>query len=101
MTPILTYNSFGTPTSLGTPQNLRAQVVGEHRTVFGKDGKEAVSNVHAILARPYNVNMDAIYQLPSSFAPRTPPVINIISEPDENGEHHQTIYFGKGTVSAQ
>lgn len=90
------------------PENIPGRVVGKVMTVTGKDGLEHVSMVQFTAGGAFNLTSFDRYTLPVRFssdplkdpsntaaalnARRPEPLAAIISG-DENGPHHETIFF--------
>ena len=79
--------------SLGTLIYRSARVSGQITLVRDVTGQEKVSRVMAIFAGDFGLTVDHYYTLPLRFIPANPPAIAVHSHTDENGAHHQTVYF--------
>lgn len=87
----------------GTQTNVSARVFGRLQDVLGDDGKEHTSRVQATLAGAFGVTVRHRFTLPARFstnpantsdlAARQPKAISVKHESDENGAHHEVVYF--------
>jgi hypothetical protein len=85
------------------PVTLSAQISGRMLSVVGSDGQEHVSRVQATVPGPYGLTAKNRYTLPLEYSlepwnpdnlgARQPEAIAVAREPDENGPHHETVYF--------
>lgn len=91
VTPVGTFDGFGAETP-GTAKTYRAWVAGRIQQVRMADGKIIRSTVQAIVAGT-GIKVTDVITLPSRFTPRQPPIIAVDKATDENGAHHDTIYF--------
>jgi uncharacterized protein YfcZ (UPF0381/DUF406 family) len=85
----------GTFVPSGPAVGRRARVSGRIRRVTSVlDGQERVSSVECIFAGAFDLTADLHkYLLPAEFVPREPLPIAVEKTPDENGPHHETVYF--------
>jgi len=101
--PFVSVDEEGNAT-YGTPVlNVPARVIGRTRTAAGPDAQEHVSNVQAMLPGEYGFTANDRYTLPVRFSlnpndpsdlyARQPRAIAVDRSTDEDGAHHQTIYF--------
>ena len=99
--PYLTEDRFGKPT-YGSSFECRAKVSGRTKTAIDTDGNERISNCQAVLAGAFGVTPQDRYTLPERFSlnpqennieDRQPRAIAVDQETDENGPHHETVYF--------
>jgi hypothetical protein len=100
--PFLSVDSHGVVT-YGPPTTYPARVIGRSRMALDADGREHVSNVQAMFPGEFGLSAQDRYTLPVRFssAPRDPdnlygrqPVaLAVDRSTDENGPHHQTVYF--------
>jgi hypothetical protein len=98
----LSASGFGDVT-YGSIETVPARIIGRSQTVVGGDGQEYVCSVQAMLPGPYNFSTDDEFTLPEEFSvdlanktdpqTRRPKPIAIDKESDENGLHHETVYF--------
>jgi hypothetical protein len=78
------------------PANFQCRLVGGHVQVRGTDGKEKVSTVQCTTAGAFGfTTQDRFTLVPSAgtFTPSSPECINVRTVPDENGPHHQKLFF--------
>ena len=76
----------------GTATSLKARVSGKIRQVM-VNGQMTTSSVRATFPGVYGLTTQHTYLLPSYFTPRSPKPIAVGKAPDENGPHHETVYF--------
>lgn len=79
--------------SYGSPVNRRAQVTQRVQIVKDPSGQERVSRVMAILAGAFNTSPQDEFTLPARFDPNKPKAIAVAHRTDENGPHHEVVYF--------
>jgi hypothetical protein len=100
--PYLSEDRFG-KASYGAAFDCPARVIGRTRMTMDTDGQERSSNVQAVLAGSFGVTPQDRYTLPERFSinpldtsditHRQPTAIAVDKETDENGPHHETVYF--------
>ena len=99
--PYLGENRFG-KANYGPAFECRAKVTGRTKTAIDSDGNERVTNCQVILAGAFGVTVQDRFTLPVRFSlnpqaanieDRQPRAIAVDQESDENGPHHETIYF--------
>ena len=91
-TPTTSVDGRGTMTP-GTPVNIQASVVGKVRNVAMPDGQLQISSVQAHLAGVFGVTVQGKFTLPVRFVPRSPKPLAVDHATDENGAHHEVVYF--------
>lgn len=79
--------------SYGTPVNRAAHVSQRVQIVKDPSGQERVSRVMAILAGAFGSTPQDRYTLPARFNPNKPKAIAVSHHTDENGPHHEVVYF--------
>lgn len=62
----------------------------EYRTLGGQN---VSSTVQAITAGAFGLKVNDLFTLPERFSPRSPPAVDVLQTPDENGPHHETVMF--------
>ena len=100
--PYVSANAYGDKT-YGPSFDVTCRITGRMKMVRGMDGQEHVTNIQVIVAGDYfitpedRVTLPVEYsthpQDPTDLAARRPPVLAVDTEHDENGPHHQTLYF--------
>lgn len=75
------------------PVNLTCRVSGKIRRVRGLDGVERVSTVMMVVPSTPGIKTGDLITLPTRFDPRQPSIIAVAKQTDENGAHHETVYF--------
>jgi hypothetical protein len=90
--PYLTSDGMG-KRSYGAAVTWRARVKGQQKLVRDFAGVEKLSTVNVVFAGVPGVKAKDRYTLPVQFVPRQPKAISIDHSPDENGEHHERVYF--------
>lgn len=77
----------------GTAVSIPAYVSGKETIVRDATGQQRTSSVHAVLAGTFGATPDHKFTLPDRFNPREPAVIAVMRSSDEDGAHHETVYF--------
>jgi hypothetical protein len=103
--PYLSQDRFGNAT-FDVAFEVPARVIGRTRVAIDTDGNERVSNVQAVLGGNFGATAQDRYTLPERFSvnpqaatdaekliARQPRAIAVDKETDENGPHHETVYF--------
>ena len=85
-------DAFGAST-YGASVVRAARVAGRSRLVRDAGGNERVSTVTAWLAGAFGVTVKDRVTLPVRFSPQKPPLIVVEQQSDENGAHHETLFF--------
>ncbi len=78
------------------PANFQCRIKGGHVPVLDTDGRQQVSTVQVITAGAFGFeSKDRFTLLPLGGVqtPASPPLINIKTIPDENGPHHEKLFF--------
>lgn len=73
--------------------NPRARIVGKKMNIEGPNGQVIKSSMHVILAGVFDVTVLTEITLPARFLPRIPKIVAVRYSTDENGPHHETVYF--------
>lgn len=89
----LGHDYMGAPTGYDTAQDIQARCSQRETEVRGADGKLAVSHLTVQLAGVFGVTTKGRWTLPSRFRLTHPRAINVYHGTDENGAHHETVYF--------
>lgn len=92
---LVTEDGFGAKT-YGAPEDLPCRLKGQHQIVRGTDGEEHLSTVEALMAGVFELDTEDKFTLvPSagSFKPASPAAIQVKVVPDENGPHHEKVFF--------
>ena len=71
----------------------KARVRGQHKLVRNSDGVDQMSSVNVVFAGAPNCSAKDRFTLPVRFVPQQPKAISIDSSTDENGPHHERVYF--------
>ncbi len=85
-------DGFGNPTYAAGAARA-ARVSGKVMTVRDQQGHETVSTVQVTLAGAFGVTVKDRFTLPARFVPTQPLPIAVKEASDENGPHHETVYF--------
>lgn len=80
-------------TTVVSSVDLPARVIGKVRTVRDAGGNEKMSSVQALFPGVYGLTTDMEYILPIRFIPRNPRPISVGHGTDEEGAHHERVYF--------
>lgn len=73
--------------------NVPCRITGSHRIVLDREGQQRLSTMQMICKGAYSLTPDDLYTLPARFDPRYPQCISVQRHTDENGEHHETVFF--------
>lgn len=84
---------YGVFVPTGATQTVPARVIGKVRAVADETGRQRLSTVQATLAGVFNVSVGDRFTLPPRFQPNQPPAIAVDHLTDENGPHHEVVYF--------
>jgi hypothetical protein len=87
-----TFDGFGEPLPTSTIV-VKAQVFGRLRQVRGASGQTIDSTVQAVIKGAFGLTVKHKYVLPPRFVPRSPKALSVNQATDENGAHHETVYF--------
>lgn len=79
-----------TEETYGTATSVLCRIVGMPKMVRAADGREVVSNGHAFTSGPSGATVKHRLTLPDGSQPV---IIRVDSFPDEDGPHHDIIYF--------
>jgi hypothetical protein len=80
-------------TTLVSVRDLPARVIGKIKTAKDAGGNERMSSVQALFPGVYGLTVDMEYLLPPRFVPRNPKAISVGHGTDEDGAHHERVYF--------
>jgi hypothetical protein len=61
--------------------------------VRGATGQEVTSTLRVLVPSTPGIQLKDRITFPSRYTTRRPPIITVIPPSDENGPHHETIYF--------
>jgi len=89
----LTSDGMGGSRTYGDPVIWPARVKGQHKLVKDFAGIEKMSTVNVVFAGVPGAKAKDRYTLPIEFVPQQPKAISIDHSPDENGAHHERVYF--------
>jgi hypothetical protein len=89
-----TRNSFGEFNATGPAVIRKAHVFGQIRQTRSQwDGLMKTTTITAILAGDFSTLVSARFTLPSRFVPNQPIAVAVAKHTDDNGPHHETVYF--------
>lgn len=66
---------------------------GHHKIVRDAAGQERVSSIRVVFGGAFNITAKDRYTLPVRFTPRQPIAISVVHSSDENGAHHERVFF--------
>jgi len=66
---------------------------GHQKIVRDAAGKEVVSTIMVVLGGAFNIRALDRFTLPVRFSPRQPVAISVVHSSDENGPHHERVFF--------
>lgn len=72
---------------------IDCMVFGKQQLVKNSQGQDQISTVQVITKGYYGINPLDLIQIPVRFDLREPAIISVEKYTDENGPHHETIYF--------
>lgn len=72
---------------------LPARISEKTHVVRGFDGQDKVSHVYARLCGYYGVTPEHRFTLPARFSPSVVKAVAVECYTDDNGPHHETVYF--------
>ena len=100
--PFIGADRYGKP-EYTSPFTVAARVIGRTRMALDADGQERVSNIQAVLKGFFGATPQDRYTVPARFSlnpldptdieARQPRALAVDKETDENGAHHETVYF--------
>lgn len=91
--PATSFDELGRPVAYGTSRDIKCKISGNNREIRDVTGTIRVSTVKVTLAGVFSVNVTDEYTLPARFVPRIMPAIMVKRVSDENGPHHEVVYF--------
>lgn len=74
-------------------KNFRGFIVGQHTMVRDINGKDVVSKAHIVFHGHFGFKLTDEFTLPPEFGTAKPRAIAVQEATDENGRHHQTVFF--------
>lgn len=89
----LSVDNFGRPTYSPTVLSIPAKITGKVQLIRSEAGQERVSTVQATTAGAFGLTTSHLYTLPARFDPLQPPALAVAKITDENGPHHERVYF--------
>lgn len=84
----------GTKTYNPVAQTYPARIEMRNHIVVGKDGREVTARGTVYLGTTTMIGISDLLTLPADFVPRTPPIIDVNRESDEEGVHHIKVEIG-------
>lgn len=90
--PFVSSNISGDAT-YGASVDRKGRVKGQHIIVRDDQGREIVSTVNIVFAGAFDITAKDRFTLPASFTPQTPVAISVSTAADENGPHHDRVFF--------
>lgn len=80
--------------SYGPLVNRSARISSGHqRIVRDENGKEVTSTIMAVFAGAFGIKALDRYTLPAGFEPTNPVAVKVVRSSDENGPHHERVFF--------
>jgi hypothetical protein len=86
-------DQYGDPAPYGDPQVITCRLIGRNRMARDATGTEKLSTLQAEIAGHFGLNPEGRFTMPIRFNGIRPKAIAIESVPDENGPHHETVFF--------
>lgn len=90
---VLTRDMKGRPLTWSDPVVYKVRIGGQHKVVRDEAGQERVSTLQAWVMGAPGLTIEHEYTLPSRFTPPAPPALSVSQFSDENGPHHEVVYF--------
>lgn len=87
------FDFVGKEKGFGSQQNIRARVAKKTRRIRNQEGQMVTSGVTAHLAGVFGVDVRGEFILPVRFSPRKMRAVAVHNGTDENGAHHEIVYF--------
>lgn len=87
----LSFDGYGEPTYSTATTTLQAHIQEKPTVVLDFLGEEVVANITCWVASTSPLDTTAQFTLPDGS---TPPLTSIAKHYDEDGLHHQVLYFG-------
>jgi hypothetical protein len=87
-----TIDGYGKETS-GSASTIRAFISGSTKQVRLGSGQIAISTMQVTVAGAPGLTVNHQITLPSRFSLKTPKIIAVKQNSDENGPHHEIVYF--------
>ncbi len=72
---------------------LKCRISGRHRAIRDQEGEVVTSTMQVLFAGAFDVGVKDRYTLPSGFSPTLPTPIAVKRVPDEDGAHHERVFF--------
>lgn len=91
--PCTEVDGFGRRQYNGTAFTVKANVCERTVMVRASDGQVRQSMVHATIKGSFGLTVKDRYTLPARFVPNKPEAVSVAGYSDENGPHHQVVYF--------
>lgn len=79
--------------NFGTSVNVKCKITGKTTIVRDPAGKEQTSSLFATTDGHNSLTVHDEYTLPVRFDPRVVKAISVEDISDENGPHHQRVFF--------
>lgn len=89
----LAVSTTGVVTSYSTSEARPCYISGKIRQVRDTSGQVRVSTLKVIFGGVFNLTVLDEYTLPSRYDPQIVPAIAVQPVSDENGPHHEVVYF--------
>lgn len=86
-------DKYGKALGYGPAKVYPARVAGQIKMVRGMDGQERVSSLQVLLGTNEKISVKARFTLPARYVPNQPKAIAVRESTDENGPHHNRVYF--------
>jgi hypothetical protein len=92
--PFVSSDGRGVKTYDGTPVPRKCRIAQSNTKIIRDDtGIEEVSTVNAVFAETFDVTSKDRFTLPSGYEPTQPEGMAVTKAPDENGLHHERVFF--------
>lgn len=88
-----TYDKYGKFSATGDPVELSVYISGRVREVTDLSGNKRISTIKMTIKGTPGATVRHSYMLPERFVPRSPQPIIVKPVSDENGPHHEVVFF--------
>lgn len=92
--PFASRSVAGVPTYSTTGTTYPAYIRMKNKLIVDKGGREILARGYVILGSNAVVGTEDKIVLPSDYVPVNPPILGVDISPDENGNHHTTVWIG-------
>lgn len=88
-----TWDKYGKFSATGDPETLSVYLSGKIREVTDLSGAKRISSLKMTIKGTPGASVHHVFVLPERFKPRSPQPIVVKPVSDENGAHHEVVFF--------